>query len=711
MSKSLFLPTAVLEEAELEGHTTASQALGSRGTMEFVNSSLSTIQTFFARMIQLDPDEDFIGNTGRDTNGFRLTTEDEPPGVDHDTFISLRSDHIAGIGIQCGKESISDPVFFMGTWDSTTGSWGAHGALRIDMSDSNAFAIQSNYGQIAFNNNATTRRLTADVYNLKVGVLSQHIEFQDLETTNPGLFFANNAGDAVDPDDAGATIYAKSGEIYRRKGDGTISAWATGGGSGGFVTSDDYAVSGTWGFSPSSGKSVPNFQPYSTGAPFTIGSNGYDQVVSRLNADLLDGNHASAFTIDTAGVGTTIVGNWTFNPTSGGDFPDLPSNTKFSQSTGTAPFQVSSTTVVTNLHSANSDELGGTAAADFATDAEVATLLTGYAKLSDNETVTGDYGFTGDVTFGGGGANGSFTIGAPAGSEAPISLTSPSATVVTGLNADYLDGYHSTSFGRLGSADTVSANWTFSGTPDFTNSTPFTVASGSGTVTNLRADSVGLAENSSALGGVAAAGYTRHANTETISAQWTFEDYPIRIKQISAPSEPVDTYAYLWYDSGDNGLWFRDHNTEGNHNVNLLSGNVASALYEDTGTSSDGTAVTLRTITPTTPDQTYFVEAYIVGRGTGGNFDNGFVAVKAYASFYTKTDSTFVRLPDFTTGGSPSHAYDGAGTSIGFGGASSKFTVDIIDDSDNIKVTIQGCASGDGAGDYSWKAWTKVYNY
>ena len=168
MSKSLYLPTSVLEEVELEGHTTASQALGRRDSMEFVNRSLSTIQTFFARMIQLDPEEDFFGNTGRDANGFRLTTEDEPAGVTHDTLISVRSDHIAGIGIQAGKVSESDALLNMGVWDSATGAWGVSGALRIDKSDGAAFKMESNYGYILMNNDTDKPALVIDSFNMVV---------------------------------------------------------------------------------------------------------------------------------------------------------------------------------------------------------------------------------------------------------------------------------------------------------------------------------------------------------------------------------------------------------------------------------------------------------------------------------------------------------------------------------------------------------------
>ena len=170
MSKALYLPLNIgYEEEGQEGYTTASQVLGSRNAMEFMNNSLSTIQTFFSRMIQLDPEEnELFGETGRDVNGFRLTTEDEPEGIDHDTAISIRSGHISALGIQSGKESTSDALLCMGTWNSTTGVWGVNGALRVDMSNNNAFAMESNFGAIAMNNISAKPALTVDGFNMMI---------------------------------------------------------------------------------------------------------------------------------------------------------------------------------------------------------------------------------------------------------------------------------------------------------------------------------------------------------------------------------------------------------------------------------------------------------------------------------------------------------------------------------------------------------------
>tara|TARA_R110002020_G_scaffold403374_5_gene613563 strand:- start:4306 stop:7371 length:3066 start_codon:yes stop_codon:yes gene_type:complete len=399
MSKSLFLPTAVLEEAELEGHTTASQALGSRGTMEFVNSSLSTIQTFFARMIQLDPAEDeLFGETGRDVNGFRLTTEDEPAGVDHDTAISIRSDHISALGIQSGKGSTSDALLCMGTWDGS--DWGVNGALRIDMSDSNAFVMESNYGAISFDNNSTNRRLTADIYNLKIGTGTQHAEFQDLETGNPALFFYNG-GDPGTPSN-GAVVYAKGGDLYRMKSDSSVDEWGAGGSGGsGFDPSSTQTITGDWTFRDAT------FQPASSGAPFAIGSNGDDQLVDGLNADLLDGQHGSYYAA--LSEAETVTGVYAFQPGS-----------------GTVPFTTNKTGIVTNL---NADKVDGYSGSEL-------------AVLDEAETITGVYAFQ--------------------PSSGTVPFTTNKTGVVTNLNADKLDGYTGDDFGVLAEDETISGSWTVS---------------------------------------------------------------------------------------------------------------------------------------------------------------------------------------------------------------------------------------------------------
>jgi len=208
MSKALYLPLSIgYEEEGQEGYTTASQVLGSRNAIEFMNSSLSTIQTFFARMIQLDPEEnELFGETGREVNGFRLTTEDEPPGLDHDTAISIRSDHISALGIQSGKESTSDSLLCMGTWDSTTGTWGVNGALRIDMSDGSSFSMESLYGVFKFNNIGPASEVPVTLFSPQPAAILDGVNALVLNN-RPGSKLPEECED-------GAGIYAHGGKLY-----------------------------------------------------------------------------------------------------------------------------------------------------------------------------------------------------------------------------------------------------------------------------------------------------------------------------------------------------------------------------------------------------------------------------------------------------------------------------------------------------------------
>tara|TARA_R110000824_G_scaffold8691_6_gene39168 strand:- start:2990 stop:4933 length:1944 start_codon:yes stop_codon:yes gene_type:complete len=615
-------------------------------SLDFNNTS-----DFFSPLTLLDAEEDeLFGETGKELVGYRLSAVDMPDGVDRDTAFSIRSDHAANLSVQSGYSSTSDAHVSLGTWDSTVEEWGVDGALRVDMSDSNAFIMESNFGKITFDNDSTTRRLTADIYNLKIGTGSRYAEFQSLDTNTPALYFVNNDGDPPQPTD-GAVIYAKGNDLYRRSSDGAvaIAAWGTGGGSGTIDTTADYSMTGAWSFSPASGTPdtlVPSFQPASAGAPFTIGSNGFDQVVSRLKSD------------------TCVLAD---------------DSTLFNSQADTV-----------------------------------------FAKLADNETISGDYTFSGDSTFSGGvdfettGASSipEFNGNGNTSANPPFSLGTEAitaTTVVTGLNSDRLDGYHSASFGKLGSADEVTADWEFSGQPDFTNGTvPFSVTS-TAVVNNLKSDTCVLADNSTLLGGVAASTYPRNDNAARIYGQWTFEDFPIRMKQISAPSEPADTYAYLWYDVSDNGLWFRDRNTEGNHNVNLLTNNDADAHYSGTDTSSQSSYVTLLTLTPV-PNQTYRVDLVIVGRGTAGDFDDGFVTLGAFNVFHTRTDNTLSSQFLYGQAKRGGYAEDGTGTpyTVGVGG-STNFKIPIEISGSNIVVKASGYNDTGSPNSFSWKYFVKVY--
>jgi len=482
-------------------------------TRAFVNNSLANIQNFFSRMIQLDPQEDeLFGETGRDVNGFRLTTEDEPPGVDHDTAISIRSDHISNLSIQSGKASTSDALLCMGTWDSTTGAWGVHGALRVDMSNNNAFMMESNYGAFTFNNIGPADETPVTTFSPQPAAI--------LESVN-ALVLKNRPGSKL-PDEAaeGAGFYAASGVPYAFDSSGTIYNLTTVG--SGITVSGDYTITGDW----------------------------------------------------------TINGEWTFGSVAG--FPELPATTTFTQATGTAPFTVNSATVVANLKS----------------------------------------------------------------------------------------------------------------------------------------DTCVLADDSTLLGGVAASTYPRTNNNETLTSIWTFGDdtdnVPIKMYEVDGDvdplSEPPIHTGYLYHNKADHGIYWMTHNTEGDHDTNLMATD-ASALYSGTATSSQNTDVEFLSITPTTPDQTYMVEIRVVGRGTAGDFDNGYVAFRAYNMFYTSTLGVFTA--DYITGASrtPGKARDGAGTimDVNVSGGAEFIIPILIDASGNIQVKAHGYTDLGSPNSFSWKYWIKVY--
>ena len=481
-------------------------------TRAFVNNSLANIQNFFSRMIQLDPQEDeLFGETGRDVNGFRLTTEDEPPGVDHDTAISIRSDHISNLSIQSGKASTSDALLCMGTWDSTTGAWGVHGALRVDMSNNNAFMMESNYGAFSFNNVGPADETPVTTFSPQPAAI--------LESVN-ALVLKNRPGSKL-PDEAaeGAGFYAASGVPYAFDSSGTIYNLTTVG--SGITVSGDYTITGDW----------------------------------------------------------TINGEWTFGSVAG--FPELPATTTFTQATGTAPFTVNSATVVANLKS----------------------------------------------------------------------------------------------------------------------------------------DTCVLADDSTLLGGVAASTYPRTNNNETLTSIWTFGDdtdnVPIKMYEVDGDvdplSEPPIHTGYLYHNKADHGIYWMTHNTEGDHDTNLMATD-ASALYSGTATSSDNTEVGLLSIAATIPDQTYQVEIRVIGRGTSGDFDNGYVVFRAYNMFYTQTSGdVFSSYNTNGTARTPASAIDGAGVSKTVNVSGGNFNIPIKIDSGNIVVKASGFTSTSGTNNFSWKYWIKVY--
>ena len=370
----------------------------------FVNESLDEIEDFFRPLTQMDPEEDeLFGETGRTVLGYRISTEDEPDGVTRDAAFSVRSDHIAAISIQSGKKSTSDAILSMGVWDELNLVWGVQGSFRVDASNGKSFGMESNYGKLEFDNDATERKAVFDGINI--------LQLKDYPTAVPSLS-----------------------------------------GGGGF---------------------------------FSLGGVPYAKDAAGNTANLI---------------------------LAGGGILD-----------------------------------------------------------SDSPTLTG---------------------------------------------------------------------------------------------------------------------------------VWTFNEEVI-LKAGAAPSSPSLGYGQIWYDSTDYGLWFEDNNSGTDVLVNLANGNMADYVFVDTATTSNNTVATLRSIEPTIPDKTYYVEVYILVRGTAGDFDNGSGAWQTSSIFFTRTDATFVRAATTSFYGK---AYDGAETDkVG------SFTIAIVDDSNVIKVQANGYTDA-SANTFEWKSWTRVWS-
>lgn len=194
-------------------------------------------------------------------------------------------------------------------------------------------------------------------------------------------------------------------------------------------------------------------------APLTIAST---TLVTNLNADLLDGQHASYFSAVTNVVlrdgSQALTADW-----DAGSFKITAQQFESDIATGTAPFIVASTTVVTNL---NADKLDGYDAADidysFVSGNDAATDVTGaeLETLSDGSNAdalhvhTMASGISDESNYLLAAGSRALTANWDAGSfkitaqqfESDIATgTAPlvvaSTTVVTNLNADKLDGY------------------------------------------------------------------------------------------------------------------------------------------------------------------------------------------------------------------------------------------------------------------------------
>ena len=224
------------------------------------------------------------------------------------------------------------------------------------------------------------------------------------------------------------------------------------------------------------------------GAPFTVAST---DLVTNLNADQLDGHEATAF-VHVAG--DTMSGNLAMGGkdiTGAGDFGGATATLtgaaealtfESTQTTGTAPFTVASTTVVTSL---NADQLDGNHAAAFAVAAKGVTngdthdhaggdggqiahsglsgLTTGddhtqYLLADGTRALTGNWAAGAKNITTTGNLSGSTLIATLAsGGAAPMTITS--TTKVTNLNADMLDGLHDTAFLKADGSVTATGNF------------------------------------------------------------------------------------------------------------------------------------------------------------------------------------------------------------------------------------------------------------
>jgi hypothetical protein len=189
------------------------------------------------------------------------------------------------------------------------------------------------------------------------------------------------------------------------------------------------------------------------------GPNSQDLVISGENKGVIieidkDSSNNDYFSIRSKGdpvliidSGTNNVGISVFSPSEKLEVYGNIKAEKFISTlpTGTAPLQVSSTTLVTNL---NSD------------------LLDGY------HASTNDYVNTVAVRDSSANLKAGVFISTVTTGTAPFQISS--TTKVNNLNADLLDGYDGADFARKAENATITGNWTFSATPSFGSGLRFT---------------------------------------------------------------------------------------------------------------------------------------------------------------------------------------------------------------------------------------------
>ena len=399
-------------------------------------------------------------------------------------------------------------------------------------------------------------------------------------------------------------------------------------------------ISGAWTFTGIAEFGVAPQFTAATGAPFTVAATA-TTMVANLNADMLDGSHASAFSLsghnhsgvyEPADANITkdnetenITGAWTFDALGTLDFNGTPDFNG-----AIIPFTVAVTTgMVSNL---DSNYLNGKSDTDFelaigakntafnknfgTTGTTVAYgnhVHSGFTVDSANEVISGAWTFTGIAEFG---VAPQFT----AATGAPFTVAATATTVVTNLNADMLDGSHSSAFSLSGhthagyepadanitkdnEVETITANWIFSNTPNFTGVPnfsnavlPFTVHANANLVTNLNAD---------LLDGQHGSAFATATSNLAVTGNWSFSNdlgvgdatpsYRLDVREdsnslltiIRASNQDLGTSAaaQIYVNALGNNVFLTSYGDNHSTNANL------SRLY----TSAGGTSISIDT--------------------------------------------------------------------------------------------------------------------
>jgi hypothetical protein len=190
---------------------------------------------------------------------------------------------------------------------------------------------------------------------------------------------------------------------------------------------------------------VHTFNPTTAGAPFTLGANAQGQLITGLNADTVDGQHANAFASATHNHDTSYIRKGTADT--------ITAVHTFSPSNASAPFILDTNAQGQLVAGLNADTVDGQHANAFAPASH--NHDASYVRKGTADTITAVH------TFNPSSAGAPFILGANA-----------QGRLVTGLNADTVDGKHAEEFApanhnhdasyvRKGTADTITAVHTF----------------------------------------------------------------------------------------------------------------------------------------------------------------------------------------------------------------------------------------------------------